>query len=162
MRPFLAFLIISFLPIPALATGQIIDHNDQFSSITHNKIFTINDIDKFTIMSFWSPFCVPCLKETDLLIQTAKDHPELDVKIVSLQNKNQTIRYFATKHKEDIRLKNIEILIAPDDSKTLLRKFGDKYALLPFSVAFKTQGEICARQSGILGTEIINNWIKSC
>ncbi len=54
------------------------------------------------------------------------------------------------------------MLVAKDDGKEVLAAFGNEKLAMPFSVALHADGSICKRRYGILGTDIVKEWAKTC
>jgi len=129
-----------------------------FRSLTNEKPISLSDFKNAPLLLiFWRSDCAPCLHEIKNLQQIAASYPQLQIAIISLQNTNIVQKYLPNPIP-----KNAHILMALDDEKPLLASFNNNKAALPFSAFMHAEGSICAIHEGILGTDTIDQWIKSC
>lgn len=48
------------------------------------------------------------------------------------------------------------------DGKDILQSIHDRKMALPFSLALVSENKICARHTGLLGSEILEKWKERC
>lgn len=129
-----------------------------FSKFGQEKPITMNDLKSGQdLVLFWRSDCAPCLLEIGFLPKISKQFPYLKILLVSLQNKG-----FTQNHLSKNLPANVEQAVAISDAKAVLQEFGNEKLVLPYSVALRKNGSICAKNYGILGINKINNWIKTC
>ncbi len=144
---YIAALMISFAN-PAWANGDLhfTDTNGKPANISQNRLIT-----------FWSPDCAPCLLEMEILPNIAKQNIDLPMAIISLKDLEHT-RARLTPMPD-----NIKILVAQEESKSVLTAFGNDMALaLPYSVMLDKKGNICRKYYGIISPDKIKEWRKEC
>lgn len=148
--------ICSLVFLPACASAE---NGLSFRQIyPQDKIVTLGHAQNAPVLViFWRSDCAPCRIEQPILIEVARSHPQLHIALISLQDEAQTRNYFGTSPAS-----NMAILIAQDNAKKILLSMGDTRAALPFSAYLNADGTICETHYGVLGTEIVNNWIEEC
>ena len=109
------------------------------------------------LVSFWRSDCAPCLHEMEVLPIIAKQHQNLSVALISLQNVAHTRAHLPAMPA------NIHPLVAQADGRELLTAFGnDRMLALPYSVMLDAKGAVCGKHYGIITPEKINAWWKQC
>ena len=84
------------------------------------------------LIVFWREDCPPCLHELEILPKIAKTYPELPIVTITLNDKVQTTAFGDTKH------------------------------TLPYSVMLHADGSLCKNHYGILGSDLVKEWLKTC
>lgn len=128
-----------------------------FSKAGEDKYLNIQDLKRGQdLVLFWRSDCAPCLLEIGLLPEISKQFPNLKILLVSLQNVELPQKHVLP------NLPNVGQAVAVSDVREVLQEFGNEKLALPYSVALRGDGSICAKNYGILGIRKINNWIKTC
>ena len=114
-------------------------------------------LGKPVLIAFWRSDCAPCLHELTLLPDIAKQHPDLSIMLVSLQDAEHTRAHVSPMPA------NVHVLVAKDDAKTVLAAFGnDRVLALPYSVMLDSKGQRCDWYYGIIAPEKVKEWQKKC
>ena len=108
------------------------------------------------LIAFWRSDFASCLREMTILPQIAEDNPSLTIVLISLQGAEYTRKYLHAMPD------NIHVLVAKDDGKEVLKAFGNETRAMPFSVVLHADGSVCERRYGLLGTDIVKEWAKTC
>ncbi|HMA49442.1 MAG TPA: hypothetical protein VKP60_06790 [Magnetospirillaceae bacterium] len=121
------------------------------------KRFDLASSVKPLVLIFWRADCAPCLIE----LRQAKDYlsaaPPGRVLFVGLQER-AALRASA----EKARLPAAQVVRATAAPEAVLTAFGGSPPALPLAVALDKDGAICARHSGLLGTELMRQWVLTC
>lgn len=110
-----------------------------------------------TILMFWRADCGPCLLELGDLRALRSAAPNARVMPVGLQPP-ATLRPALTR----LGLGDQDTLQAVEDPAALLTRLGGAPPRLPLTVAFRTDGAVCGRRSGLLGTDQVHAWSLTC
>ena len=120
--------------------------NVKIKSLKGKKISTKKILkEKYTIMSFWATWCVPCLKEMkelDILHHKYKDE-NFQVVGISVDD-SKTIK----KIKTTLKSKKISYPVYLDTEQKFFGKFNTE--ALPFSILVSPDGEILWEHSGYI------------
>jgi thiol-disulfide isomerase/thioredoxin len=110
-----------------------------------------------TVLVFWRADCAPCRIELRQAADYVSAAAPGRVLFVGLQERT-ALRAAAAK----ARLPVGQVLRATGAPAAVLTAFGGAPPSLPLAVALDKDGRICARQSGLLGTELIQKWVQIC
>jgi len=145
-------LLVTLLP----RLGNAYD-TPAFTQLSDGKTIAFDTFEgQSLLVAFWRSDCAPCVTEKPILLEVAKEHPLLRIVIVSLQDRATTLKHL------DMPATNIQILLAKDDATEILRMMNDTRAALPYSVFLHTDGTVCESRTGLLGTRIVEEWMKRC
>ena len=109
------------------------------------------------LIMFWRSDCAPCLQEMMNLPDLAKAHADLPIMLISLQDAQHT-----RKHLSAMPL-NVHVLVAQNGGKEVLMAFGNNRMLaLPYNVMLNSKGTVCEWYYGILPSQKIEEWKKTC
>lgn len=105
-----------------------------------------------TLMLFSRSDCPPCLQEMKIVPEIAKEHSNLSINVIALDKK-----YPAT-----VFPPNVHVVLAGEKENEIIRRAGNTRFVLPFSMFLNSDGIICGRHYGILGTQQVNKWVNTC
>lgn len=115
------------------------------------------DLGQAKLIIFWSSDCAPCLREMAILPDIAKQNADLQLALISLKDAEHT-RARLTPMPE-----NVEVLVAQEDARTVLKNFGnDRTLALPYSVMLNKKSKVCGKYYGILSPDKVKQWRKTC
>ncbi len=103
------------------------------------------------LINFWASECPPCLKEMPLLATLAQQYGSTQFLGVAVDERANALRFLAA------HPPSYPQLIAPAQPAALLRRFGNKAGVLPFTVVLDAQHRICQSQVG----EISRAWFDA-
>lgn len=109
------------------------------------------------IVLFWRSDCVPCLLELENLKAFEAAAQPQSIAIVALESKAKAAETLAHRH-----ISTDHAWAAVERPEDVLVRLGGAPPRLPLSIALDRAGAICARRSGILGTDYIRDWVKQC
>ncbi len=113
---------------------------------------------KPSVFLFWDTECSPCLKELSDLHTLQAAFPDAVLVAVSLSPRADTRRVLAT-----LNLPHTLIHArAPGTPQGLLASLGNRYGALPFSAAFRANGEQCAHGLGALTAATLSAAAGQC
>jgi thiol-disulfide isomerase/thioredoxin len=127
-----------------------------FKSLASGETVTLGSFGgKPALAAFWRSDCAPCQAEKPALMEIAATHPNVSVVIISLQDEILTRKAFASVPN------NMHVLLAQDAEKTL-RALGDENSAMPYSVFLRADSTQCMRRKGLLGTRMVDDWVRQC
>ena len=149
-----AALLMLLASLPACAPAK---EEPGFQSLSTGDTITLAAFgDKPALVAFWRSDCAPCATEKPILLTIAKEHADLPVVIISLQDAVHTRKDFAAVPS------NMHVLLAKDDAVKTLHALGDENSAMPYSVFLHADGTQCKSRLGLLGTHIVDEWVKQC
>lgn len=110
-----------------------------------------------TILAFWRADCAPCLIELGQAQAYADAARPARLLFVGLQDRAALKAAAAKAHAPPAVL--ARTIGAPSQVLTDLEGFPPR---LPLAVALDPSGRICARRTGLLGTDQVRAWARSC
>ena len=57
---------------------------------------------KIVVLNLWATWCAPCVEELPSLLEMQREHPEIAVVAISLDQDEETYRNFLTRHHVDL------------------------------------------------------------
>lgn len=99
------------------------------------------------LLNFWASWCAPCLAEIRHLMEFQREYGEAGLQIVGLGLD------------EPRKLKNVQrslhinypiLVVDKKESRRILRAWGNKTGLIPYSVIFDKQGKVVKAHRGII------------
>jgi hypothetical protein len=111
-----------------------------------------------TVFLFWDTECAPCLKELRNIGGLRDTFPGAVFIAVSLSPRADTTRVLA---RFDVPPDVVKAL-APSEPRGLLAQLGNRAGVLPFSAAFRGDGERCANSAGPLRADFLRNAATQC
>lgn len=109
-----------------------------------------------SVLLFWRTDCAPCLLELRNLPQlTRAAHPGRLV-LIALQSREDLERGLQRLERP------VRTWRATEDPASVLVRFGGKPPALPLAVALDPAGKVCRVRHGLLGRNIVAEWIKAC
>lgn len=97
------------------------------------------------LVNFWARWCTPCRSEIPELTRIQREHPDIVVIGIDLDEAPAAVREFAAAYDLSYR-----VLITRGDGIELLRALGNPAASLPFTLAIDRSGAIVGRRLGVL------------
>ncbi len=101
------------------------------------------------LVVFWRSDCAPCAQEMRVLPVIAAEHPDMAIALVALDG-----------GAPPPMPANVEVMRG--EGLAMMRRFGNDRRALPYSVMLHGDGSVCARHYGVLGTDSVSEWVKSC
>jgi len=114
-------------------------------------------MDGPAVALFWRADCGPCLLELKGLAALRAAAAPVRVYTVALDSPR-----VAKQRLETLGVDQGLALAALDAPESVLAAYSDGAPRLPLAVAIARTGEICARHVGLLGTDRVRAWARSC
>jgi thiol-disulfide isomerase/thioredoxin len=108
-----------------------------------------------SVLLFWRTDCAPCLLELRNLSQLTRAARPGRLVLIALQPRDELARGLR-------RLGPVQTWRAMEDPVRVLVRFGGKPPSLPLAVALDPKGKVCRVRHGLLGRNIVAEWIKAC
>lgn len=105
------------------------------------------------LMNFWASWCGPCLDEMPALDRTAREHPDIVVLGIAMDEAART-RAFLQAHPVSYPVW-LGTLAQPSTSLRL----GDTGEVLPYSVLLSTDGRVQDTRRGPLDADTLQRWL---
>ena len=110
-----------------------------------------------SVIMFWRADCGPCRLELSDLKALRSAAAPLRVRLVGLQS--------AAALREGLRASGLpaeESLVASGDPAQVLTAWGGAPPRLPLAVAVDAHGNVCGRHTGLVGSDRMAMWSRSC
>jgi hypothetical protein len=114
-------------------------------------------LDGPAVALFWRADCGPCLLELKGLAALRAAAAPVKVYTVALDSPPVAKERLAT-----LGVDQSLALAALDAPEAVLAAYSVGAPRLPLAVAIARTGEICARHVGLLGTDLVRSWARSC
>jgi peroxiredoxin len=112
---------------------------------------------KVLMLNFWASWCSPCLAEIKHLIAYQERFGADGLQIIGL-GLDDTRKLNNVRRSLEI---NYPLLVAdPKQSRSILKAWGDKTGLIPYTVIFNKQGEVVHAHRGILDDQQFETLVK--
>jgi hypothetical protein len=108
-----------------------------------------------SVLLFWRTDCAPCLLELRNLPELTRAARPGRLVLIALQPRDELARGLR-------RLGPVQTWRAMEDPASVLVRFGGKPPSLPLAVALDPKGKVCRVRHGLLGRNIVAEWIKAC
>ncbi len=115
---------------------------------------SLEDLDENVIvMNFWASWCVPCIKEVNILDEAYRKFSDRPVKIlgVNIWDEEKDAREFLRKH-------NVDFINTYDESGRIQVDYGVRG--VPETFFIDTKGNVIEQYSGELTKNILNYYIN--
>jgi hypothetical protein len=109
-----------------------------------------------TLQVFFRSDCAPCIQELRIIPKIAREHEDLRIVIISL-DKQPVNHYIFSGF-----MKNVHVFKLGEKGEAMAVNTGNDKLILPFSVLLDKEGRACFRHYGLLGTQLVDEWLKSC
>lgn len=116
-------------PLPTRFTDMAATH-PVASGVWHGKT---------TVISYWAPWCGPCLVELPTLPALAAANPDLHFVAAALDGRKRAEHWLAAHP-----LPGIATVYATGAPASILRAIGDRQLTLPFNLVVDPAGNVCA------------------
>lgn len=103
------------------------------------------------LLNFWGSECPPCIAELPLLFAQAQRHQGMQFLGIAVDQRAAATRFLARFQP------TYPQLVAAARPEVLMRRFGNKTGVLPFTVVVDARHEICASRRG----EVDAAWIAA-
>ncbi|MGC1301638.1 MAG: TlpA disulfide reductase family protein [Caulobacteraceae bacterium] len=110
-----------------------------------------------TVMLFWRADCAPCRLELGHLGSYRAAASPMKLELVGLQSAGELRAGLRS-----AGLDSDSSLRTSDPPDRVLSAWGGQPPRLPLAVALDGTGRICARHSGLIGTEQLQAWARTC
>ncbi len=156
-------LVISF----NFVTKSFADLGDKvkFSLANINYVNFYNEDDfknnNITIFAFIDNKCMPCLAEMVFLKDNKKYYKNIEFVLIGTSYHKDTKEFIkkAGVSEGDFTILNVSDRNNPRD---LLKRFGNKEGILPYSIAMNKNQKLCHKLVGALNSQKIQNIISKC
>ncbi|MDB5460273.1 MAG: thioredoxin-family protein [Caulobacteraceae bacterium] len=109
------------------------------------------------VLMLWRADCGPCLIELKHMAALQAAAGPADLIAVALDDPHVAQAKLA-----DLGLRPRRLWYALGSNAVVLNLLGGPPPRLPLSVAVDPRGDICARRTGLLGTDIVRQWVARC
>jgi thiol-disulfide isomerase/thioredoxin len=100
--------------------------------------------NKILVINFWATWCPPCVSEMPLLDRLAKTYADRDVVFVGIAvDDKDAVKHFVRDHHI-----GFPILLGETHAMNLMKRLGNRFNALPFTVVADHGGSIILRQFG--------------
>lgn len=140
-----AAFFLCFAFYPSFCEGQTAQSPDFLSAL-----------NKPSVVIFYSSDCAPCHAELKRLPQLQKAAKNWSLVLATLTKPDAAL----LKKTADLAIKVIDL--STSNGSLILKSLNDDQLMLPFAFATDRSGALCARQSGLLGTDKIKGWRHLC
>jgi thiol-disulfide isomerase/thioredoxin len=124
----------------------------ELTTLDGSRFVSLADFEgRPVLLNFWGSECPPCVNELPLLFAQARRHVNLQFLGVAVDQRAKAVRMLAQLNP------GYPQLIAPANAEPLLRRFGNKQGVLPYTVVLNTQHQLCMTKFG----EIDAAWIAA-
>jgi thiol-disulfide isomerase/thioredoxin len=105
------------------------------------------------VLNFWATWCQPCVEEIPLFIKLQKEHPEIRVVGISMDELNQEsqVQLFAQNHRMNYRV----ALRDGDDFEKMVNSIDPQWiGVLPATFVFKNGSRVYSKTGAITEKEL--------
>jgi len=99
---------------------------------------------KVILLNFWATWCAPCREEVPLFVALQNQYSAKGLQVigVAMDSKSAVVRFA-----KEFNI-NYPLLIGNENLIPLMKRYGNPYSSLPFSVLIRTDGSIVHRKIG--------------
>ena len=135
----------------ATAAGSVVPIN------AARPLGTVQTIPRPAVVVLWATWCASCKAELDRLDTLAVAAKPLPIITLAIDPPDKArVRMIAQHRKIDLAFADNR------DQAIVLGDWGGKGALLPLAVAIDRSGQVCGMKRGLLGTDQLRAWAKTC
>jgi thiol-disulfide isomerase/thioredoxin len=129
----------------------------QLPSLDGSKFVQLTDFTgRPMLLNFWGSECPPCVRELPLLAAQAMQHPGVQFLGIAVDERTRAEQFLAG------RTLAYPQLIATSQPEVLLRRFGDRFGALPFTVVLNARHEICTVRLGEVDAGWVTGALQAC
>lgn len=156
MKNFLTLTIFAVIFSTKICAAEIAKPEFQLARLDGTKFVSNKDfLGKKTILFFFDIDCPPCIKKLNQLKEKEADFNQVNLAVINLVDQK-----FIRKSILNLGLNPaMELLQAPSNPRTFLRKFGNNSGQLPFLILLNDQGKICQSSIELFTEKDLQNCI---
>lgn len=99
---------------------------------------------KVILLNFWATWCPPCLEEMPLFNRLQNQHRDTGLQIIGVAIDNaKNVKDFL-----EVMPVNYPILLDTGDGMAIMKRYGNRYGNLPYSVVFNRDGNVLHNKIG--------------
>ena len=108
------------------------------------------------LLNFWGSECPACVKEMPLLAAQATKYPQVPFIGIAVDERHKALRFVEQQHLPYLQLS------APKEASALLKRFGNQFNALPYSVMLDSSHKICAVRLGEVDVTWLTAALNAC
>lgn len=109
------------------------------------------------IVLLYHPDCAPCRHEAKILPGIAQQYSDVSFVMIVLHDEDKQSRRPNMR-----RAANLQIRYAQDSTETLMKRYGNEFKALPYSVAYDADTNACGQHFGVLTAKAVGKWQEQC
>jgi thiol-disulfide isomerase/thioredoxin len=141
--------VIAFVLIAVVACSSAI----KVDRINDAAIAKLPSQNKTVVLNFWATWCQPCVEEIPLFIKLQKEHPDISVVGISMDELNQqpAVQSFAQQHQMNYQV----ALREGDDFEKMVNSIDPQWiGALPATFIFKNGNRVYSKTGAITENEL--------
>jgi len=108
------------------------------------------------VLNFWSSDCPPCVAEMPLLEKASARHPNVQFIGIAVDSRLKAQQFLLTQQVNYVQA------VAPLQSDGILRRFGNRKGVLPFTVVLDRTHRLCRSKSGGVDADWLDRTLRTC